>query len=141
MHFPVFSLIFPQIFFIFFLILVFRVGGSSTREGPGYANDFFSNFLRFWYQMMSHMFLITHKKFHGLKVFPWKDTTQKVSNMVTIKLIQLSIGDCNLPNCFVHPNGLTDLTTFLNLEPWSTDSQHTNETLTFNNRNRHLLGF
>ena len=36
-HFPVGSLIFPQIFFIFFLILVFRVGGSPTREGPGYA--------------------------------------------------------------------------------------------------------
>ena len=26
---------FPQICFIFFLILVFRVGGSPTREGPG----------------------------------------------------------------------------------------------------------
>ena len=36
-HFPVVSLIFPQIFFIFFLILVFRVGGSPNREGPGYA--------------------------------------------------------------------------------------------------------
>ena len=36
-HFPVVSLIFPQNFFIFFLILVFRVGGSPTREGPGYA--------------------------------------------------------------------------------------------------------
>ena len=31
------SLIFPQNFFIFFLILVFRVGGSPTRESPGYA--------------------------------------------------------------------------------------------------------
>ena len=40
-HFPVFSLIFPQIsvifFLIFFLILVFRVGSSPTREGPGYT--------------------------------------------------------------------------------------------------------
>ena len=36
-HFPVASLIFLQFFFIFFLILVFRVGGSPTREGPGYA--------------------------------------------------------------------------------------------------------
>ena len=36
-HFPVVYLIFTQIFFIFFLILVFRVGGSPTREGPGYA--------------------------------------------------------------------------------------------------------
>ena len=36
-HFPVAFLIFPQFFFIFFLILVFRVGGSPTREGPGYA--------------------------------------------------------------------------------------------------------
>ena len=34
-HFPVASLIFPQFFFIFFLILVFRVGSSPTREGPG----------------------------------------------------------------------------------------------------------
>ena len=33
-HFPVASLIFPQ---VFFLILVFRVGGLPTREGPGYA--------------------------------------------------------------------------------------------------------
>ena len=33
-HFPVVYIIFPQ---IFFLILVFRVGGSPTREGPGYA--------------------------------------------------------------------------------------------------------
>ena len=38
-HFPIVSLIFPQIFFIFFLILVFRVGDSPTREGPGYATD------------------------------------------------------------------------------------------------------
>ena len=36
-HFPVGSLIFPQISFIFFLNLVFRVGGLPTREGPDYA--------------------------------------------------------------------------------------------------------
>ena len=30
-------LIFPQTLLIFFLILVLRVGGSPTREGPGYA--------------------------------------------------------------------------------------------------------
>ena len=39
LHFPVVSLIFPKFFSIFFLILVFRVGGSSTREGPGYATE------------------------------------------------------------------------------------------------------
>ena len=38
-HFPVASLIFPQFFFIFFLILGFRVGGSPTWEGPGYATE------------------------------------------------------------------------------------------------------
>ena len=32
-------LIFPQTLLIFFLILVLRVGGSPTREGPGYATD------------------------------------------------------------------------------------------------------
>ena len=42
-HFPVASLIFPQFFFIFFLILVFRVGGSPTREGPGYATGAISD--------------------------------------------------------------------------------------------------
>ena len=36
-HFPVVILIFPQIFLIFFLILVFWVGEPPTREGPGYA--------------------------------------------------------------------------------------------------------
>ena len=36
-HFPVASLIFLQFFFIFFLILVFWVGGSPTRKDPGYA--------------------------------------------------------------------------------------------------------
>ena len=36
-HFPVVSLIFPQIFFIFFHILVFQVGGLPTREGSSYA--------------------------------------------------------------------------------------------------------
>ena len=35
-HFPVVSLILPQNFFIF-LILVFRVGEPPTRKGPGYA--------------------------------------------------------------------------------------------------------
>ena len=34
----IFSL-FPPIFFIFFLILVFRMGGSPTLKGPGYATD------------------------------------------------------------------------------------------------------
>ena len=45
-HFPHFFLkfwsiylIFPQTLLIFFLILVLRVGGSPTREGPGYATD------------------------------------------------------------------------------------------------------
>ena len=38
-HFYVFSLIFPQLFFIFFLILDFRVGESPTREGLGYATE------------------------------------------------------------------------------------------------------
>lgn len=33
-HFPEDSHIFPQILFMFFLILVFRVGGLPTREGP-----------------------------------------------------------------------------------------------------------
>ena len=44
LHFPHFFLkfwsiylIFPQTLLIFFLILVLRVGGSPTREGPGYA--------------------------------------------------------------------------------------------------------
>ena len=36
-YFPVCCLIFPQILFIFFLILVFRVGGSPIPECPGYA--------------------------------------------------------------------------------------------------------
>ena len=36
-HFPLFSHIFPQFCFIFFLNLAFRVGDSPTREGPGYA--------------------------------------------------------------------------------------------------------
>ena len=36
-HLPVFALILPQFFLIFFLILVLRVGESPTREGPGYA--------------------------------------------------------------------------------------------------------
>ena len=43
-HFPHFLLkfrsiylVFPQTLLIFFLILVLRVGGSPTREGPGYA--------------------------------------------------------------------------------------------------------
>ena len=42
-HSPRFSLIFPQLFSIFFLNLGLRVGGSPTREGPGYATvqDFF----------------------------------------------------------------------------------------------------
>ena len=38
-HFPVVFLIFPQIFFIFFLIVVFQVGSSPSLEGPGYATD------------------------------------------------------------------------------------------------------
>ena len=36
-HFPIFSHIFRQFSFIFFLNLAFRVGNSPTREGPGYA--------------------------------------------------------------------------------------------------------
>ena len=38
-QFLVFSFIFPHTFFIFVLILVFRVGGSPTREGPAYATE------------------------------------------------------------------------------------------------------
>ena len=36
-HFPLFSHIFPQFCFIFFLNLAFRVGESTTWEGPGYT--------------------------------------------------------------------------------------------------------
>ena len=35
-------LIFPQTLLFFFLILVLRVGGSPTREGPSYATAFLS---------------------------------------------------------------------------------------------------
>ena len=59
--------------------------------------------------------------------------------MVTIiKITQLSIGGCNLQNCFVDPNGLTDLTEILNLYLWSKDSQHTNETSILSNWTGHL---
>ena len=44
-HFPVVSFILPQVFFIFFLILVFRVGNSPTRKGPGYATEYGSYFV------------------------------------------------------------------------------------------------
>ena len=70
-HFPVGSLIFPQIFFISFLILVFRVGGSPTREGSGYATadslsrvgkrETFLNFSSFFYYFLSffHIFFLS----------------------------------------------------------------------------------
>ena len=32
---------FPSLFLTFFLNLVFRAGGSSTREGPGYATGLY----------------------------------------------------------------------------------------------------
>ena len=52
-HFHVVSLIFPQFIFIFFLILVFRVGKSPTRKGPGYATVvnlklFLYSFVQWW---------------------------------------------------------------------------------------------
>ena len=50
-HFPVFSLMFPQFFFIFVLILVFREGGLPTREGPGLRLRT-SSF--YWYQYTNH---------------------------------------------------------------------------------------
>ena len=30
---------------------------------------------------MSHIFLITHKKFYGQKVFPWEDTSENVTKL------------------------------------------------------------
>ena len=41
--------------------------------------NFFSKCLRFWYQKMSHIFLITRKKFNGQKVFPWEDSSENVT--------------------------------------------------------------
>ena len=35
----------------------------------------------FWYQKMSHFFLITHKKFYGQKVFPWEDSSENVTKV------------------------------------------------------------
>ena len=29
---------------------------------------------------MSHIFLITHKKFYGQKVFPWEDSSENVTS-------------------------------------------------------------
>ena len=29
---------------------------------------------------MSHIFLITHKKFYGQKIFPWEDSSENVSS-------------------------------------------------------------
>ena len=42
--------------------------------------NFFWNFLRFWYQKISHIFLITHEKFDGQKVFPWEDSSENVTS-------------------------------------------------------------
>ena len=50
-HFPLGFLIFPQIFFIFFLILVFHVDGSPTREGPGHVTVLLS-----WNILQCNMF-------------------------------------------------------------------------------------
>ena len=57
-HFPVCSLIFPQSFSLFFLILVFRVGGSPTQEDPGYATGD-EGFLRVFLFAVSHMLLVS----------------------------------------------------------------------------------
>ena len=40
--------------------------------------NFFSNFWRFWYDTKAHIFLITHAKFHCLKVFCLEEINKNV---------------------------------------------------------------
>ena len=51
----------------------------ATENGGPYFYNFFSNLLRFWYWNMSHIFLITHKKFYDQKVFPREDSSENVT--------------------------------------------------------------
>ena len=50
-----------------------------------------------------------------------------LDTVTIIKIAQLGIGNCNLQNCFLHPNGLTVLTEILNLYLWSDDSSNETE--------------
>ena len=40
--------------------------------------NFFPNFRRFWYHKKAHIFLITHVKFHGWKVFRLEEINENV---------------------------------------------------------------
>ena len=60
-----FSLIFPQFSLFFFINLVLRVGGSPTREGPGYATAHLVSIIYFlgkvWYtngSIFSKLYLV-----------------------------------------------------------------------------------
>ena len=57
-----------------------------------------------------------------------KHTVWKIQiNLCLVKLVQLSIGNSIIQNCFVHPNGLTVSTEILNLHQRSDDSSNETE--------------
>ena len=62
------------------LILVTVKGNSTLKGAQSYLFNFFPNFWRFWYHKKAHIFIITHVKFHGLKVFCLEDIYEKGSD-------------------------------------------------------------
>ena len=67
-----------------FLVMEYSKGAKS------YFFNFFLNFLKFWYQKMSHIFLITREKFYDQKVFPWEDSIENVTSYGNVTIIKLT---------------------------------------------------
>ena len=63
------------------LLKVYIFYSFKFKGAQSYFFNFFSNFLRFWYQKMSHIFLITHGKSYGQKVFTWNDSVENVTKL------------------------------------------------------------
>ncbi len=78
---------------------------------------FLSNLQRFWYQKKAHIFFFTPGEFYSWKCTVWKILMKMWLVMVIIiKFTQYGIGNCNIRNLFLCPNGLTDLN-----EIWNQD--------------------
>ncbi len=52
----------------------------SLKEPGPIASDFFSSFVRFWYQKKAHIILITPVEFCGWKMYRLEDINENVTS-------------------------------------------------------------
>ena len=80
--------------------------------GVWLLENFFPNFVRFWYQKKAYIFLITPGEYYSWKMYRFEDINETENVIVMVTIINVTpegIRNCEIHKLFLFPNSLTNL--------------------------------